>query len=297
ESISNISDDLGYDFTFANDLNHYENYLNYISKVTKEDIIHAAKKYLTLDKYALSTVRANNYKPISNVRETKINSEPKLIQELNNTKKVQLSNGAILITKKKKTNSIIALDITIKGSKAKEIKPVTASLAASAATVGSLNYTNSQFAQFLDENGIKLGVTSGNDTFSIVIQTTKDNLDKAFIALNEVINNPTFQESEINKIKQRKIQELKGVSDSPSGYVFDEFKKLAFKNSIYGQNSEFILNNINDVKRDDIVEFYSNIMNPLDMNIAVVGDVDENYIISKLSEIIKPKNNNQKFEY
>ena len=109
ESISNISDDLGYDFTFANDLNHYENYLNYISKVTKEDIIHAAKKYLTLDKYALSTVRANNYKPISNVRETKINSEPKLIQELNNTKKVQLSNGAILITKKKKQTPLLHL--------------------------------------------------------------------------------------------------------------------------------------------------------------------------------------------
>ena len=297
ESISNLSDDLGYDFTFANDLSYYENYLKNIDKVTKEDIIKAARKYLTLDRYALSTVRANNCKPVNNVAQEKKTENPKLIQEINNTKKVLLQNGATLITKKKKTNSIIAIDIKIKGSKALEKKPVTSALTAASVTSGSTNYTNSQFAQFLDENGIKLGVTSGNDTFSIVIQTTKDNLPKAMTALNEVINNPVFQDSEINKIKQRKIQELKSVSDSPSSFVFDEFKKLAFKDSIYGQNSTFLLNNINNVKRDDIVEFYSHIINPENMSIAVVGDIDEDYIVNELNKIIKPIKDSQKFQY
>ena len=296
ESISNISDDIGYDYTLIRDLNYYDNYLKNIDKVTKEDIVRVANKYLTLDKYALSTVRANNCKPISDVKQRQTEEKPKLIQELNNTKKVLLPNGATLITKRKKLNSIVAIDILIKGSKAIETKPSTAMLAASATTTGSVNYTNAQFAQFLDENGIKLGVTSGNDTFSIVVQTTKDNLDKALSALDEVLNYPTFQDSEISKIKQRKIQELKGVSDSPSSYVFDEFKKLAYKNTIYGQNSSFILNNINNVSRNDIVEYYSKVINPENMNIAVVGNIDENYIAQKLNKIIK-KNNGAKFEY
>jgi predicted Zn-dependent peptidase len=297
ESISNISEDLGYSYIFSNSLNYYENYLKNIDKVTKEDIIHIAKKYLTLDKYALSTIRANNCKPVSNVQQNNNIEKPKLIQELNNTKKVLLPNGATLITKKKKTNSIIAMDISIKGSKALELKPATATLTASASTTGSSNYTNSQFAQFLDENGIKLAVSSGNDSFSIVIQTTKDNLDKAFDALDEVINHPTFQDSEINKIKQRKIQELKSISDNPSSYVFDEFKKLAYKNTIYGQNSTYILNNINNVTREDIVEYYSRIINPENMNIAVVGDVDEDYIAQRLNKIIKKNNKSAKFQF
>ncbi len=296
ESISNISDDLGYDYTFIKDLNYYDNYLKNIDKVTKEDVIKVANKYLTLDKYALSTVRANNCKPIADIKQIQKEEKPKLLQELNGTKKVLLQNGATLITKPKKLNSIVAIDILIKGSKALEKKPAVAMLAASVASSGSDNYTNSQFAQFLDENGIKLGVSSGNDTFSIVIQTTKDNLSKAFSALDEVINHPTFQDSEISKVKQRKIQELKSVSDSPSSYVFDEFKKLAYKDSIYGQNSTFILNNINNVSRNDIVEYYSKIMNPENMSIAVVGNVDENYIADELNKIIK-KNNGVKFEY
>ena len=297
ESISNISDDLGYDFTFSDDVNYYENYLKNIEKVTKQDIIRVARKYLIIDKYAVSTIKVNNYKSISDIKETNSSEKPQLIQEDKNTKKLLLSNGATLITKKKKTNSIIAIDISIKGSKAIETKPVTSSLAAATVTTGSTNYTNAQFAQFLDENGIKLGVTSGNDTFSIIIQTTKDNLSKALTALNEVLNHPAFQDSEIEKIKQRRIQELKGISDSPSSYVFDEFKKLAFKNSIYGQNSTFVLNNIKNVKRSDIVEFYSRLINPSNMNIAVVGDIDENYIAEQLSKIIKRNDNAKKFQY
>lgn len=297
ESISNISEDLGYDFTFSNDENYYENYLKNIEKVSAKDIEEVAKKYLTLDKYAISIIRPTAFKKISNIEEKNNWSAVKVLEQNGNTKKFLLNNKATLITKNKKANSIIAIDITLKGSKAIEIKPTSAMLAAMSSTSGSKNFTNSQFATFLDENGIKLGVSSSNDSFSIVIQSTKENLDKAFIALNEVINNPVFSDYEITKIKQRKIQELKSISDNPSSYVFDEFKRLAFLNTIYGQNSTFILDNIDKVTRDDIVEFYSKIINPENMFITVVGDIDENYIISKLDKIIKPNPKGTKFEY
>ncbi len=297
ESISNISEDLGYDFTFSTDVNYYENYLKNIDKVSTQDIINVSKKYLTLDKYALSVVRPMAFKKVSNVEEKHNWGAVKVLEAKDNVKKVLLNNGATLITKEKKTNSIVAIDISIKGSKAIEKKPTSAALAASSVTTGSKNFTNSQFATFLDENGIKLSVSSSNDIFSIVIQSTKDNLDKAFVVLNEVINNPVFSDFEINKIKQRKIQELKSVSDSPSSYVFDEFKKLAFLNTIYGQNSTFVLNNINKVTRDDIVEYYSRVINPQNMAITVVGDIDNNYVISKLDEIIKPNKKGSKFNY
>ncbi len=297
ESISNISDDLGYDFTFANDDTYYENYLKNIDKVTKKDIINVAKKYLIPDKYAISIIRPTNFKEISNIKKVEPKQENKLLEQKGNEKKVLLENGATLITKKKSTNSIIAIDITIKGSKALEKKPASAMLAALSATTGTQNYTNAEFANFLDENGIKLGISSTNDIFAIVIQTTKDNLDKALCALDEVINKPVFSDYEIKKIKERKIQELKGISDNPSSFVFDEFRKLAFLNSIYGQNSEFILKNINNVSRDDIVEFYSKIINPENMSISVVGDIDEEYINQKLNSIIKQNPNGSKFSF
>lgn len=297
ESISNISEDLGYDFTFSKNINYYDNYLKNIEKVTKKDIIAVAKKYLILDKYAYSCVRPMSFKKVSNVEKKQELNGIKVLEQKDNIKKVLLNNGAKLITKKKKSNSIIAINISIKGSKAIEKKPLSSMLAANSAMSGTTNYTNIQFANFLDENGIKLALSSQNDIFSIVLQTTKDNLSKALIALNEVINNPVFSDEEINKIKARKIQEAKTISDNPSSYVFDEFKRLAFLNTIYGQNSTFLLNNINNVKREDIVEYYSRVINPQNMSIAVVGDVDENYIASQLEKIIKPNSKSEKFEF
>ncbi len=296
ESISNISDDLGYDFTFINDENYYDNYLKNIEKVTKEDIIRVANKYFHLDKYAISVVRPSNYKEVSNRVENKKTYNNKLIEQRDNTKKTLLENGATLITKKKKTNSIVAIDISFKGAKELEKKPVTSLLASLCATKGTKNYSQAAFSEFLDENGIKLGVSRSNDVFSIVVQTTKDNLDKALLALDEVINKPLFSLDELEKIKKRQIQELKTVSDNPSGYVFDEFRRIAFLDSIYGQNSTFILNNINNVKREDVIEYYSRIINPKNASIAVVGDIDETYIEQKMNEIIK-SNNNEKFSY
>ena len=43
ESISNISDELGYSFTFSDNENYYDDYIKNIEKVTKNDIINAAK--------------------------------------------------------------------------------------------------------------------------------------------------------------------------------------------------------------------------------------------------------------
>lgn len=297
ESISNISNELGYIYTFTNNENYYDNYLKNIEKVTKKDIIQACKKYLQTDKYALSIVRPNGFKPVNDVAYAGSIDQPQLLETKDNTKKFLLSNGINLTAKTKKTNSIIAIDIGIKGSKAAETKPATAIIAAQAATKGTQNFTNTQLAEYLDENGIKLSLSSSNDVFSILIQTTKDNLEKAFYVLDEVLNKPIFADSEINKIKTLKIQELKAVSDNPSSYVFDEFKKLAYQGTIYGQNSKFLLDNISKVTREDVAQYYSRIIDPQNMNISVVGDIDEDEIAQKFTSLIKPNPKGTKFDY
>ena len=57
------------------------------------------------------------------------------------------------------------------------------------------------------------------------------------------------------------------------------------------------MNNINKVTRDDIVEYYSRIINGKNMSISVVGDIDENYITAKLDEIIKKNPTNTKVDF
>ncbi len=88
ESVSNISNELGYLTLFWGNTWYYDNYLDNIERVKKEDVIRVARKYLDKNKTAISIVIPknevketveNNTKEISNVVE-KV-QPPKLIEE------------------------------------------------------------------------------------------------------------------------------------------------------------------------------------------------------------------------
>ncbi len=292
ESISNISDELGYLTMFWGSTAYYDNYLNNIDKVSRKQVIAAAKKYLTTSKYAISTItpKNENLKEVAQIAAAaKIQPELKVLEQSKNAKKYLLPNGAQLIIKKNDSNSIIAIDIEAKGSKILEKIPSTGMLAASVAKQGTKKYSNAEFASLLDEKGIKLGLASGADTFSISMQTTQNELDSALDILNEVVNNAVFSASETEKIKNLKIADLKKIQDNALSIGLDEFKKVAFGGSYYGQDSKFLLTKIPSVTSDDLKSYYSEILNPENMVITVVGNVDEKKIAQKINDIFKSK--------
>ncbi len=299
ESISNISDELGYLTMFWGSSAYYDNYLNNIDKVTRKNVIAAAKKYLILSKYALSTVtpKGENIKEIAQIAAAaKLPVELKAVEQSKGAVKYLLPNGAQLIIKKNNSNSIIAIDIEAKGSKIFEKIPTTGMLAASVAKQGTKKYSNAEFANLLDEKGIKLALSSGSDVFSISMQTTQNELDEALDVLNEVVNNPVFSASETEKIKNLRIADLKKVQDNALSIGLDEFKKVAFNHSYYGQDSKFLLNKISAVTPEDIKDYYLQILNPQNLVISIVGDVNEDEIAQKMNDIFK-KNTGKKINY
>ncbi len=293
ESVSNISDELGYLTTFWGSTAYYDNYLSNIEKVTRDDVIRVAKKYLKTSKYAISTIVPKNNENLKEVAQiapaAKVQTEAKIIEQTPNALKYQLDNGAALVIKKSTSNSIIAIDIEAKGSKILEKIPSTGMLAAAVAKQGTKKYSNSEFANLLDEKGIKLALSCGSDTFSISLQTTKDELESALEVLDEVVNNPVFSSSETEKIKNLKIADLKKIDDNALSMGLDEFKRIAFEGSYYGQGAKYLLKNIPSVTPDDIKSYYNNVLNPENIVITVVGDVDNQDMISKLSPIFKTK--------
>lgn len=299
ESISNISNELGYFALFWGSGAFYDNYLNNIDKVTRADVIRVAKKYLTPSKYAISTVvpKDKELKKISHVAAAaKVPVEAEVSEQNKNTVKYLLPNSAELIIKKNTSNSIIAIDIEAKGSRIFEKIPSTGMLAASSVKQGTKKYSNSEFANLLDEKGIKLALSAGADSFSIAMQTTVNELDSALEVLDEAINNPVFSTSEVEKIKTIKEADLKKIQDNAMSIGLDEYKKLAFGGTYYGRDSKMLLKNIPSVTPDDIKEYYSTVLNPQNIVISVVGNVDEKKIIEKMNSVFSKKNS-RKIDY
>ncbi len=298
ESITNIATEIGYTMALTNDIKFYENYLNNIKCVTKEAVKKAANKYLGPEKSAISIVLPESAKniPISNI--TQNSGTAQLVSKNKETQKYLLSNGSTMLYTPNTANDIIAINITSRGGQLLENVRGTANLTASTMMKGTKNYTSLELSQVLEDNGIKIVPTSGADAFSISVLTTKDEYDKTLELLNEVVNNATFDEFEIEKVKSDKLNSIKKNKDNALQRAVEEYRDLIYYNTPYSISSKVLEKNIPNIKRDDIVNYYNNIFNPENMIISINGNIDKDKTVQELNKIFTPKNTEcQDFDY
>lgn len=291
ESISNISDELGYLTLFWGNTWYYDNYLNNVGKVKKADIIRVAKKYLDKNKSAVSTVLPKEKEEtIKKISDTKTQLEPaKKLESTDNVETFKLSNGALLIIKKNTANSIVAINIQAIGGNFVEKTAGIATIAATSATKGTKKMEADEFAKVLDEKGIKLSLNSDNDAFNINLLTTTSELNSALSILNDIVNEPLFSNHEIEKVKKLKLAGIEQMKDNTLNTAIDKFKSIAFKGSIYANNSTVLQKNIPNVTKEDAVKYYNTVLEPKNLVITVVGNVDDKKIIDEMTNIFKSK--------
>ena len=229
ESISNIAQELGYIMVTANDIRVYDDYVANIRKVTAEDVKKVANKYLGINKSAVSIVlpESSKEKEIANKTATPA-IESKLISENKNTQKYQLSNGTTILITPNASNEIIAINIFAKGGNFLQEKFGTSNLTASTMLKGTKKYTQQELAEALEDNGIKIAPAVRSDAFSVTVLTTKNEYEKTLSLLNEIINNATFNDYEIEKVKTEKLNAIKQSRDIPLQVALEDYKHLIF---------------------------------------------------------------------
>lgn len=299
ESVSNIASEIGYTVALTNDIKFYDNYLDNIKNVTKEDVKKAAIKYLGVEKSAVSIVLPESSKdvPIA-MKKNASDSSAKLISENSQTQKYLLGNGATFLYTPNSANDIIAISIYAKGGQLLDKKIGTSNLVASTMLKGTKNYSYVELSQVLEDNGIKISPTTSADAFSISVLTTKDEYDKTLELLDEVVNNALFDEVEISKVKSDKLNSIKSSKDIPIQRTIEEYRDLIYPNSPYSISAKILEKNIPNITREDIVSYYNNIFNPKNMVISINGNVDKDKTIKELNNIFASyKGENNEFEY
>ncbi|MCM1338378.1 MAG: insulinase family protein [Muribaculaceae bacterium] len=297
ESITNIATEIGYTMALTNDIKFYENYLNNIKCVTKEAIKKAANKYLGAEKSAISIVLPENAKNIPVANLTQNTGSAEFISENSETQKYKLSNGSVILLTPNTANDIIAMTITARGGQLLDKIRGTANLTASTMMKGTKNYTSSELSQILEDNGIKISPTSSADAFSISVLTTKDEYEKTLELLNEIVNNATFEEFEITKVKSDKLNSIKRNKDNALQQAVEEYRDLIYRNTPYSISSKVLEQNLPNIKREDIVNYYNSIFNPSNIVISINGNIDKDKTIAEFNKIFNKQNDCSEFDY
>lgn len=298
ESTSNIANELGYTTLVYDDTKYYNEYIENIKKVSKEDLIKAAKKYLNPNHAVISvmlpeSLPQENIKKISNTQ----NKKTVTVSKDKSITQYMLPEGINLIINHNKLNDIVAMQIISKGGNYIEKKAGTGSVTASAMMKGTKKYSMLDLSQIMEQNGIKISPSNNSDYFSISVKTTKNDLDLTFDLLNEIINNASFEEQEIARVKAEKIQNIKKSRDLPANIAFEEFKTSIWANTPYGITGKILEKTIPSINKNDILDFYQTVFSPNNLIISINGNVDDEKIIEQISCIFDGQKISKKFEY
>ena len=285
ESISNIAGEIGYTYVTTDDIKYYDTYIDNIKNVTADDVKKAANKYLGKDKSAVSILLPNTCKEVKISNTAVKNTTAKLISENKNTQKYELSNGATLLLTPNQVNDIIAISIFSKGGEFIEKIPGTADLTSSVLTKGTKKYSSIDFAKTLEDNGIKIVPSVKPDSFMITVLTTKNEYEKTLELLNEVINNATLDDYEIEKSRTDKLNAIKKSKDIPLNIAIDNYKNYIFENTPYSISNSKLEKTLPQIQFDDVRNYYSKAFYPKNVVISINGNIDKDKTIDEFPNI------------
>lgn len=299
ESVSNISNEIGYTLALTGDIKYYDNYLSNIKNVSKDDIKKAAIKYLGENHSAISILLPKDFKdtPVAYNHKTEYSNDAKLVSQNSQTQKYTLGNGATFLYTPNNVNDIIAISIYSKGGQLLDSLNGTSNLVAAALMKGTKNYSSIELSQVLEEHGIKIVPSSDSDMFGITVLTTKDEYDKTLELLDEIVNNATFDEVEIGKIKSDKLNMIKANKDTALTVALEKYRELIFPDSKYSISANILEKNIPNISKTDMLNYYNKIFEPQNMVISLNGHVDKDKTVKRLNEIFNKPNTSKTFEY
>ncbi|MCW9023578.1 MAG: insulinase family protein [Gammaproteobacteria bacterium] len=141
---------------------------------------------------------------------------------------------------------------------------------------GAGDWDTDALAERFDSIGARFSVDSMRDMASLSLRTLNDSplLEQAIITMATVVNQPRFDENELERIRKQTLIGLQGEEQSPSA-----IGKKIFYQKLYGEHPYSIpvlgtKESVNVISRDDIVGFYKQYYVGRNALVAIVGDVD-----------------------
>lgn len=206
----------------------------------------------------------------------------------------KLSNGIDYIYKRNENTPRMALCLNFLINEEEKL-PGIYSLMARLLLQGTKNYTSEQLANEFEKYAIDFSSELFPNYLRIKFVCLNEDFDKAIELMNEVITNSTF--NEFDKEKQKLKGEIPAELDSPRAKAMDNYFNEMFENHYYGNTMTKILDNLDNITKQDVIDAYSNIINNSKKALAIVGALDKEQIIDNIENTIGelPNNTNSEF--
>ncbi len=283
ESVQSQAGHLAMDWMATGDPYFSETYVSRIRNVSPEEIRRVAQKYLKKDKMTLAVIKP----PQAESETQKPLVAPSAVQA--KIEKIILPNQMTLLLKRNPAAPIVSFKFLVKGGLRFEPpgKQGLSHFMAALLTKGTKTRSKIEIAKTLEDLGGSIRSSSGYNLVSISISTLKEDFDTALDLLADVALNPIFPDNEIEKQRRETILAINRLDEQWEREITRLLKRHYYHKHPYKNDVIGTVETVQGFSEEDVRYLYESIMLPNNAVLAIFGDIDPEFVASKVENAFK----------
>lgn len=187
-----------------------------------------------------------------------------------------LPNGLTLLFKPNLANEVVVVNLYVKSGPLYEelSQRGISSLTQKVLIRGSQSRTAREIAAETESVGAQISAGVAGDYGYVSLLTTVAGLDKGLEVFLDLLRDPAFTDSEIEKEKQMLIESLAAREDQPFNAAYLCFTRNFYSGHPLGVATADLISSIRKLTRRDLLDWYKRTYVPNNMVISTVGKID-----------------------
>ncbi|MFH0771957.1 MAG: pitrilysin family protein [Candidatus Omnitrophota bacterium] len=271
ESIEERAEDYASSCALTGDFDFSKAYIEGINKVNVKDIQRVSSAYLNPSNLTVAVINPEKSAPAKEFK-------PDVLAEAKKSdiKKIVIPNGAILLTHEDHSYPVVSINVLFKGGVLVENKANNGitRLVSRMLLKGAGFRSSEQISRDVESRGISLTGFSGKNSFGISLKCLKEDIDFSLRLLSDILSNPSFPEREMRILKDIQVAEIKSQDEDVFSVASKELIKSIFKTHPYGMTDLGTIESVNNLQRNDLLDYWRHFVNGGNAIISVFGDID-----------------------
>jgi len=254
-------------------------YLEGIGRVSPEDLQRVAKQYLVKDRATTVTLLPRGALSAGQGRGSARSSESPV--EL-----VRLENGVRVLLRLDRRLPLATLQASMLGGVRYENDGTSgvSQLTSQMLLRGTRRRSADQINDLVKEMGGELRPFSGRNSLGLTMEVVSSELPRAVPLLTELLTEPDFPDEQLETERRLALANLKAQEEDPFSWGIRRLAATLFTRHPYRLNPAGEAGALQKLKRQDLVKFHEQVLDPKRLVISVVGQFDRQEVLDLLKQ-------------
>jgi zinc protease len=313
ETVQGVADDLGF-YEALGDWKKSDEYIVAVQKVTAADVLRVAKQYLNTDQLSVfeylpmsetRTSNADDYRQLV-LAKVQAATEDRSVNEFPVTAAIPSDTDGVLhdLVKPMQKRSIlrgpdvyiledhrlplVSFGIFYPGGRLYESEKNVGitELMLRTAIRGTKRFNSADISRRLENAGARLQIVNEPDFFGYILDGISGKMDQALEVLMDVLQQPSFQQDDIDREKMLQSARIKQLRENTYSYPVSIFMRTLFGDHAYARTAIGTDTSLQSITHDDLDAWFKTNQRPLIPLIIIDGDTNGTALVAPIADAL-----------